>query len=131
MDTEKYIISFESDAKTVGKHVFVKANDVILSSSNAVDSPVVLQDGKTYRITIEEVAECKESRHDKFYVLLDEQDDSKRRCPECGSIDCKYAIHDFKHRGVDVSVMCNDCRYSESAIAPNYESIFSNWHSQI
>ena len=55
MDSEKFIVSFTSEAEKVGEGVLIQSNGVALSSDNAIDSPVLLQTGKKYKITIEEL----------------------------------------------------------------------------
>lgn len=71
------------------------------------------------------------NRHDIFYDILEQVDDNNRRCPDCGSVYCKYGIHSIKHRGYDVSIQCGDCDASETATSPKYDNIISNWHGNI
>ena len=73
------------------------------------------------------------SRHDKFWDLLDlaEREAETRRCPECGGEDCKYGTHNIRYRGFDLSIVCNDCGHSETAISPDYEQIINNCHKAI
>ncbi|MBB1272561.1 hypothetical protein [Psychromonas sp. SR45-3] len=71
------------------------------------------------------------SRVDKFYDLLEAAEDDcslERVCPDCGSPDCKYAVHDHKRSGCDVSIVCNECRKEEAALAPDFESIINHWY---
>lgn len=71
---------------------------------------------------------------DKFYDALEKCENEEgrfRRCPSCKETDCKYALHDKQYRGFDVSIACNDCRHSETAVGPDYDDIINNWHEAI
>jgi hypothetical protein len=67
------------------------------------------------------------------YDWLDvmEYNRAKRRCPKCGGIDVKFALH--SRQGIDsshMSVLCNECKHSDSGLnsGPDAERIVREWH---
>jgi len=43
------------------------------------------------------------------------------KCPYCGDVDVKWAIHNKENRGVDWSVHCNTCGKEETGCNDNFD----------
>ena len=66
------------------------------------------------------------------YLDFAERQGWKRRCPKCGGVDVKYALHSQNISGCELSVRCNDCREEDTGnnSGEDVRRLVYNWHDQ-